>query len=168
MSLLLGPTPHTQPCRKLHCFQLVCSLEEDSGWLKSSLVAAGRGSGRSPDTRGRPEGALNCPWVLEAASQVPAPPTLGAGLRSSSGGRHLREDLRLFLKPVFPTKLEVRVCMRRGPKASASGSYAGLGQLPRCAGFYPPSRASAHPGKGCRCHAGFTCSRNAGSSLSPA
>ena len=109
----LAPHPHTQPCRKLHCFQLVCSLEEDSGWLQSSLVAAGRGSGRSPDTRGRPEGALNCPWVLEAASQVPAPPTLGAGLWSSSGGRHLREDLRLFLKPVFPMKLGVRVSVRR-------------------------------------------------------
>lgn len=44
-------------CNKL-CFHLVHSLGEGSRVIKELSIAAGRGSGRSPDTKGMPAGSL--------------------------------------------------------------------------------------------------------------
>ena len=57
-------------CKKLYCFHSVHGLGES--WLKSCLVAAGRGSGRSPDTRGMQRGSSKAAglWGLLAVLGV--------------------------------------------------------------------------------------------------
>lgn len=65
-----SPPPPQTPRPAKSFFVSICATiwARVPGWWKSCLVAAGRGSGRSPGISGLPEGSLKACWAPEAPS----------------------------------------------------------------------------------------------------
>lgn len=74
------------------------------GWLQSCLVAAGRGSGRSPEARGRCRGALQRQLGSRGSAHTAGGAFLQTGLGAGSlqgwvqsGGGHVLDDFHLLI-----------------------------------------------------------------------
>lgn len=143
------------------------------GWLQSCLVAAGRGSGRSPAARGRCRGALQRQLGSRGSAHTAGGAFLQTGLGAGSlqgwvqsGGGHVLDDFHLLiLEAALQEATEMGGSAgqnpgQEGPQGLGSGSSPGQWQLPECPGFNPIhlGTASVTPGRG----RGFASSRDAG------